>query len=208
MKPPPAAGMAATEPGPATEDAAPGDERGGPEIDVVIAAADAWRTLPRAEAVVRRAIAAAAVTACDPEAAAGAAVAVLLCDDAAIADLNGRWRGIARATNVLSFPAPDPGARDADGSDDGDIDADDADAAAPLPLGDIAIAAETLRREAAAEGKTLEDHLAHLAVHGFLHLIGYDHDNDEDAEAMEQLERDILAGIGVADPYAAADVDI
>lgn len=200
MKPPPAAGTAGTATGSSTtpdpggsEPHAVDDEPGGPQVDVVIAAPDAWQTLPGAEAVVRRAIAAAA--AADPEAAAGTTVAVLLCDDAAIADLNGRWRGIAKPTNVLSFPAADAGPGDADGAE-------------AVPLGDIAIAAETLTREATAEGKTAEHHLAHLAVHGFLHLTGYDHDSDADAEAMEQLERDILAGIGVADPYAADDGNI
>jgi probable rRNA maturation factor len=157
----------------------------------VIAPDDAWRTMPRATEVVRRAIAAAAAAMPGDGGGAAAVVCVLLCDDATIAGLNGRWRGIARPTNVLSFPAPA-----------------DFDIAADAPLGDIAIAAGTLTREAAAAGKTVEAHLAHLAVHGFLHLIGHDHDSDEDAEAMEQLERDILARIGVADPHAAEDVDI
>ena len=172
MKPPPS--VADTEPD-------------GPEVDVAITPDDAWQTVPRAEAVVRRAIAAAA--AATPEPLAGAEVAVLLCDDATIADLNGRWRGMARPTNVLSFPARAFGCIGA------------------RPLGDIAIAAETLTREAEASGKTVEDHLAHLAVHGFLHLTGHHHENDDEAEAMERLERDILARIGVADPYAAEDVD-
>ena len=115
---------------------------------------------------------------------------MLLCDDEAIAGLNARWRGHDRPTNVLSFPAPQR-----------------APAAAclgpvrPALLGDIAIAYETVAREAAEQGKPLADHLAHLAIHGFLHLLGYDHHRDGEAERMERLERDILAGIGVADPY-------
>ena len=193
MKPPPAPSDPGT-PGAETVVMPRGPETaGGPRIDVVIAPDDAWRAVPQAEDVVRRAIAAAATM---PGAAGGASavVCVLLCDDATIAGLNERWRGIAKPTNVLSFPAPrrDPGLAGADA----------------VPLGDIAIAAETVAREAAASGKTVADHLAHLAVHGFLHLLGHDHDNDEQAQAMEQLERDILARIGIADPHAVQDVDI
>jgi probable rRNA maturation factor len=72
----------------------------------------------------------------------------------------------------------------------------------PRHLGDIALAYETCCREAEAENKPLRDHLSHLAVHGFLHLVGYDHDTDDDAEDMEQLEREVLARLGIADPYA------
>ena len=74
----------------------------------------------------------------------------------------------------------------------------------PRMLGDIAIAYETVRREADDESKRFADHLSHLAVHGYLHLVGYDHENDADAQTMEQLERDILARLGIADPYADA----
>jgi probable rRNA maturation factor len=77
-----------------------------------------------------------------------------------------------------------------------------------IPLGDIAIAYETLVREAEETGKPVFDYLSHLVVHGFLHLLGYDHHMDDEAEQMERLERDILARIGVADPYAACDADI
>jgi probable rRNA maturation factor len=72
-------------------------------------------------------------------------------------------------------------------------------------LGDIAIAYETTRREADAEDKPFDHHLSHLAVHGFLHLVGYDHENDDEAEIMERLERDILAQLGIPDPYAQDD---
>src|SRR5690606_36587771 len=88
-------------------------------------------------------------------------------------------------TNVLSFPAPD---RPHDG---------------PRFLGDIVFALETIEREAEAEGKSRDAYLSHLAVHGVLHLLGFDHENDRDAEAMEELEREILAGLGISDPYAA-----
>ena len=77
-----------------------------------------------------------------------------------------------------------------------------------ISLGDIAIAYETLASEAEESGTAVSDHLSHLVVHGFLHLLGYDHHMDEEAERMERLERDILARIGVADPYAACDADI
>ena len=73
---------------------------------------------------------------------------------------------------------------------------------APRMLGDIAIAYETTRKEADDEQKPFDHHLSHLAVHGFLHLIGYDHENDDDAEAMESLETEILAQLGIPDPYA------
>ena len=106
-----------------------------------------------------------------------------------IRTLNSNWRGIDKPTNVLSFPALQP---------TGSATPDDA----PRMLGDIAIAYETTRKEADDEQKPFDHHLSHLAVHGFLHLIGYDHENDDDAEAMEGLEREILAQLGIPDPYA------
>ena len=109
-------------------------------------------------------------------------VAVLLTSDEAVAELNQRFRGKAGPTNVLSFPAP------------------------PNPhgqLGDIALAYGVCVREAAEQGKSLEHHLMHLTVHGVLHLLGYDHETDGEAEAMEALERSILESLGVPDPYAS-----
>jgi probable rRNA maturation factor len=157
-----------------------------PLTEVLVVAA-CWQTEPEAEAVIQRAIAAAAETA---EADTGEAeLAVMLTDDAGIRTLNSNWRGIDKPTNVLSFPALQP--TGTGGPDD-----------APRMLGDIAIAYQTTRREADDEGKPFDHHLSHLAVHGFLHLIGYDHENDADAEAMEALERDILAQLGIPDPYA------
>jgi probable rRNA maturation factor len=117
---------------------------------------------------------------------------VLLCDDATIAALNAQWRGREGPTNVLSFPAPP--ASDASVSESGAV-----------HLGDIAIACETVVREAREQGRTVSQHLAHLAVHGFLHLLGYDHQTDGEAEHMEALERDILATLGISDPYAPHD---
>jgi probable rRNA maturation factor len=109
-------------------------------------------------------------------------VAVLLTSDEAVAELNRRFRGKAGPTNVLSFPAS---------------------ANPENHLGDIALAHGVCVREAAEQGKTLEQHLAHLVVHGVLHLLGYDHETDGEAEAMEALERSILRGLDVPDPYAS-----
>jgi probable rRNA maturation factor len=156
-------------------------------ITEVLVVAGCWQTEPDAEAVIDRAIATAAeiVNADFGE----AELAVMLTDDSGIRTLNSNWRGIDKPTNVLSFPALPP--TGAGGPDD-----------APRMLGDIAIAYETTRREADDEQKPFDHHLSHLAVHGFLHLIGYDHETDNDAEAMETLEAEILAQLGIPDPYA------
>ena len=155
----------------------------------VLVTADCWTGESDAETIVHRAIEAAA-SMVDADTA-DAEVAVMLTDDAGIRTLNKNWRGIDKPTNVLSFPALQPERmRDDDG---------------PRMLGDIAIAYETTRKEADTEHKPFEHHLSHLAVHGFLHLIGYDHENDDDAEIMEGLERDILAQLGIPDPYAHDD---
>ena len=156
-------------------------------ITEVLVVADCWQAEPGAEAVIQRAIAVAAEMA---DADTGAAEhAVMLTDDDGIRTLNSNWRGIDKPTNVLSFPALPP--TGAGGPDE-----------APRMLGDIAIAYETTRREADDEQKPFDHLLGHLAVHGFLHLIGYDHENDDDAEAMETLEQAILAQLGIPDPYA------
>jgi probable rRNA maturation factor len=171
-------------------------------VDILIESA-AWRMLPEAEDIVRRVIAFAATcphpTLPRSRGRVGwglhrnAELSVLLCDDETIARLNGQWRGQQKPTNVLSFPAPQRQGAVPDEK---------------IPLGDIAIAYETLAREAEENGKTASEHLSHLVVHGFLHLLGYDHHMDDEADRMERLERDILARIGVADPYAACDADI
>jgi len=153
----------------------------------VLIAADTWQNAPGAEAIVQRAIAAAAGTV-DADVA-EAELAVMLTDDAGIRTLNRDFRGIDKPTNVLSFPA----SRNNGSRGNGD---------APAMLGDIAIAYETARNEADADHKPFDHHLSHLAVHGFLHLIGYDHEKDDDADAMEALEAEILAQIGIPDPYA------
>jgi probable rRNA maturation factor len=161
-------------------------------ITEVLVVADCWQTEPDAEAVIQRAVAAAAETV---NADIGEAeIAVMLTDDAGIRTLNSNWRGIDKPTNVLSFPAlpqASPGSPDD----------------APRMLGDIAIAYETTRTEADDEQKPFDHHLSHLVVHGFLHLVGYDHETDDDAEAMETLEQDILAQLGIPDPYADRESD-
>ncbi|MGE3301970.1 MAG: rRNA maturation RNase YbeY [Hyphomonadaceae bacterium] len=106
------------------------------------------------------------------------ALSVLLADDAAVRELNRTFRGIDKSTNVLAFPAA-PG----------------------FGVGDVALAWETVAREAEAQGKTFAAHAAHLITHGYLHLRGFDHQADEAAEVMESAEREILAELGVADPY-------
>ena len=160
----------------------------GPAIDVVFASAQ-WRKVPQATRLVRRVIAAAA-----PARVRKAELNVMLTGDRARRALNRRWRRRDKATNVLSFPAPahDMAVRKT------------ASPRSPMRrhLGDIVIAYETLAREARAEGKPIDHHLAHLALHGFLHLLGYDHESSRDAEAMERRERGILARLGVPDPYA------
>jgi probable rRNA maturation factor len=157
-----------------------------PETEVLIVA-ECWAAEADAEAIVHRAIETAAAMV---EADTGdAELAVMLTDDAGIRTLNRNWRGQDKPTNVLSFPALQPPA----GREPDD---------APRMLGDIAIAYETTRREADDEQTAFDHHLSHLAVHGFLHLVGYDHENDNDAEAMEALERTILAELGIPDPYA------
>jgi len=158
-----------------------------PQTEVLVTA-DCWQAEPEAEAVIHRAIIAAAEMA---DADTGEAeLAVMLTDDGGIRTLNSNWRGIDKPTNVLSFPALQPV---------GEVPDD-----MPRMLGDIAIAYETTRREADQEDKPFDHHLSHLAVHGFLHLIGYDHEKDDDAEAMETLEREILAQLGIPDPYAGS----
>ena len=156
----------------------------------VLTVAECWQSAANAETTIHRAIETAAEIV---DADVGEAeLAVMLTDDAGIRTLNNNWRGIDKPTNVLSFPALPP--TGGGGPDD-----------APRMLGDIAIAYETTRKEADDEQKPFDHHLSHLAVHGFLHLIGYDHEKDDDAEAMETLETAILAQLGIPDPYTDRD---
>ena len=111
-----------------------------------------------------------------------AELSLLICDDNLIQELNGQWRGKHNPTNVLSFSG---------------------DNSSPL-LGDIVISVDTVQREAALENKIVEDHITHLIVHGFLHLFGYDHESEVEAEEMENLETQILGELGIANPYENA----
>ena len=162
-----------------------------PTVDVIIQS-PRWNRHPRAATVARRAIAAAA-----PRAAHHCELAVVLTDDKAIQGLNRRWRGKNAPTNVLSFPTVDSGLSRTPVL--GTL------ALGTPILGDIVIAYETTAAESQAEGKPFDHHLFHLVVHGFLHLLGYDHESDVEAEEMEHLERKILARLDVPDPYAARD---
>ena len=145
---------------------------------------EAWSAEPGLETLARAAVAAALEGAaweeddCD--------VAVLFTDDASIAEINAEWRGKDKPTNVLSFPTPD------------DMPVPEGEA---RPLGDIVLAHGVITREAVEQGKTLREHTTHLIVHGTLHLLGYDHDSDDEAEQMEALETRILKGLGISDPY-------
>jgi probable rRNA maturation factor len=154
---------------------------------VVLVEADAWSALPAAAELIEVAVAAACRSA-GADVPEEAEIAVMLTDDEGIRALNRDWRGKDKATNVLSFPSPEV-----------------ARAGGDPHLGDIAIAYETMEREAASEAKPLANHLVHLAVHGTLHLLGHDHEEPGEAEAMEALERSVLAGLGVPDPYAETD---
>jgi probable rRNA maturation factor len=139
----------------------------------------AWTdALPDAERIADQAAAAALKAGgAGPEA---GELTVLLAGDDAVADLNTRFRGKTGPTNVLSFPAPE---------------------SAQPHLGDLALAYGVCAREAAEQGKPLGAHLSHLVAHGVLHLLGWDHQSDDEAEAMERLEREILAGLDIPDPY-------
>ncbi len=163
------------------------------DIDVEIAAEE-WRAaLADAPALVQRAARAALAAAGYGPLAGRIELGVRLSGDAELQALNARHRGIDRPTNVLSFAAADcrPGRLPVPAAAD-----------APVALGDIVVAFETMAREARLAGRPLADHLAHLVVHGTLHLVGYDHETEAEAAAMERLETAVLAGLGVPDPYA------
>jgi probable rRNA maturation factor len=164
-------------------------------IDIVVEAM-VWGSTAGVEEALRRAIVEAA-QATAPDRTTIGEVAVVLIDDAAIRDLNRQWRGCDCATNVLSFPASKPRGRNVSPPP-----------ASDMLLGDIVIAYETTAREAAGQGLPLTHHLTHLAVHGFLHLLGYDHELDEPAQAMEQLEGSILERLGILNPYRLPSPDI
>lgn len=154
------------------------------ELDVIHEGGD-WSAITDIEDVIRRAAEAAARIPRSGLAGAGAALA--LSSDEHVAMLNGAYRGKHGPTNVLSFPA---------GADHPQVPGD------PRFLGDIIFAAETVAAEAASMGISASHHLQHLVVHGLLHLAGFDHETEEEAVEMETLETEILATLGIADPYA------
>jgi probable rRNA maturation factor len=145
----------------------------------VLVASKSWNDAGKVKSMVRRAVMQAAAVALSTR---RAELAIVLTDDSAIRSLNRDWRGINAATNVLSFPTNRAGGE-------------------PPLLGDVVLAYETIAREAREQDKPLAHHVAHLAVHGFLHLIGYDHECAKEADAMERLERDILQRLAIPDPY-------
>jgi probable rRNA maturation factor len=145
---------------------------------------DAWLAVPEREALARRAARAVFGVLERPEP--PSELSIVFTGDAAVAELNRQWRGKAGPTNVLSFPAAGgAGAR-------------------PGTLGDIVLAAGVVAAEADAQGKPLANHTAHLMIHGLLHLLGYDHADDATAEAMERLEIQAMARLGLPDPYEDA----
>jgi probable rRNA maturation factor len=171
-----------------------------------------WRGLPQARVIARETIAA-AVAESETALSEGGEVSLRLADNASLRALNARWRGIDKPTNVLSFPAAPAALVDAvadrvsRGPKGVRKDARLMTGYGPrLQLGDIALAYETLAREAEDLGVPLADHYRHLVAHGFLHLIGYDHETDAEAERMEALETRVLKRLGAADPYVRAVV--
>jgi probable rRNA maturation factor len=173
----------------------------GLQIDVLVES-EQWQDVRAASAAVRRAVrqAAAALSTSATE------LAIVLTDDAAMRRLNRNWRGVDAATNVLSFATRTTGGRhkrhragDQAGNQRGNQRGNQPGA----HLGDIVLAYETIEREARRADRPFNHHLVHLAVHGFLHLLGYDHGNDAQARRMETAERAILRALAVPDPYRA-----
>ncbi|MEZ5840302.1 MAG: rRNA maturation RNase YbeY [Hyphomicrobiales bacterium] len=151
------------------------------DIDIVRIAGD-WPVDETIDGLARR-VMTIAVEVADIDLREDAEICLVLSNDDHVRELNRDFRGKDKPTDVLSFPA-------AEGFETGD----------PL-LGELVFAAETVARDAAADDKPLFDHFTHLVLHGFLHLFGYDHESEEDAEEMERLEADVLARLGIADPY-------
>lgn len=155
------------------------------EVEVVEDAGD-WSSLSPVEGLVA---AAAAALAAHPRFAgeAAATACLALSDDAAVRALNKSYRGKDKATNVLSFPAPETAARE--------------DSGGARSLGDVVLAVETVAREAEEQAIAPAGHFQHLVVHGLLHLLGFDHETETEALEMERLEVEILAALGIEDPY-------
>lgn len=161
-----------------------------PRVAILIETPEWPRRLQTAAALARRAVR--EVLADQPQRR-SVELSVVLTDDRAVRRLNRDWRGQDKPTNVLSFP-----------SQSGPGTAPRLPAGVPVPLGDVVVACGVASAEAAAQGKSLRAHLAHLVVHGVLHLLGHDHQADAEAERMEALEAQILRRMGIANPYRAA----
>ena len=162
-----------------------------PRLSIAISIEDpSWSKLaPDAARVLRRAARDALAQAKDDGwkgSRVGHEISFVLTDDKRMRALNRTYRGKDKPTNVLSFAA---------------LDTDRPKSAMPWLLGDVVLASGAIAREAKAQRKSLDHHLSHLAVHGVLHLLGYDHEQETDAEAMEALEIAALAGMGIANPY-------
>ena len=170
-----------------------------PRIELRVAAPGWRRAVPSLARVCRTAIGRALVRGAPRPWLQGAEVSLLLADDRELRDLNRRFRGIDRPTDVLSFPAMPPAVLAGSAAPPG-----------PVVLGDLAVALETVLAEAALLGVTPAAHLAHLLVHGTLHLLGHDHEEEEAAAAMEAIERAVLHELGLHDPYpqAAAGAEV
>ncbi len=149
-----------------------------PEITIVVEAGG-WPPKRKLQGIAKRAVKAAVEAV--SKGGKPRELSIVFTDDAGMRRLNKKWRGKDKPTNVLSFPQK-----------------------RGLLLGDVILAAETVAREAALAEKPLEDHMAHLIIHGFLHLLGFDHEAEADAAKMEQLERVALETLGISDPYAPA----
>jgi probable rRNA maturation factor len=188
-------------PGPPTAKERPRSHRPqvAPEIDIMVDS-PLWKAQRGVKAVLQRAISEAAAMA----ATSGGELAIVLTDDSAIRALNRDWRGQDRPTNVLSFPAHVPSGSLPRKRERVRVRAGKA---RVRLLGDIVIAYETMAREALAEQRPFRHHLAHLAVHGFLHLVGHDHVASAEADAMEALEIAVLARLKVPNPYVTRDTE-
>jgi probable rRNA maturation factor len=153
-------------------------------IDIAVESPE-WDRLPNLDALVGECVQTVLARTGD-EFGEGAELSLLFCDDARIRELNREFRGKDKATNVLSFPGPE-------------------EAGGARLLGDIALAFETIDAEAREQDKSLEQHCRHMIVHGLLHLLGFDHEDPAEAEAMEATEIEVLELMGVANPYRDDD---
>lgn len=157
-----------------------------PRLDVeIVRQAEVWQRIPISDTELKRA-ATGAFLAARPAEQGPYEATIVLSDDSEMRTMNRTWRGKDASTNVLSFPAGEPA---------GEMPGE------PVSLGDVVLAGETVLAEADDKAIPAADHVVHLVVHGVLHLLGFDHEHDEGAEAMEALETKVLAGLGIADPY-------